>query len=968
MNTRTFSIILIAAALLVPGVGALISYQLMNDTASEEAPSMDTGLLTQKFHTLSHARLSSMEESTLEEIERELSRDIGLWVSSSRISLDDHRVTVLSSNVHAQQVYLQVKVPVPPASLEGDLGVLITNSLLYGGSGTLPLLPGIRADVEVTVLIEPLSGTSSFEETITFSTEVVDPERGLLKLIELLEADMNGYGSGMARDMEYMLTTLARYRSTTGFGDQSYQSDLNVLNEGDVELAFNIALALRMTRWTGQVPQGLVDSIDAFFKDQHPDAKMNPTGFRFWGEAEINNFNSFYLRNTGTGTRRPIGEIIESAVEAGHADSADILGRYLAMDRHYRVDMNALDMTSALEEKQLIDPRELSDIMDPASLVHHPSYPSTEGILVIPRDDYLSSRETEAPALRPMLQPVKDYMVTGRDFTSSGFERVEAWFTNADNSKTISDLEKTASRGQLTRCGSIPPPPKPADHDFRLEWNFELSGMFDVEASYEGYGGNAPVDSDSIVRTVRFSFPLRVHTWFPGRPVNDMAYDFININTGKLYWDDMVTGWMITREANATEFYEDQVHPRLKEGLSIMTRLLRTMEWYQQVPVSDDAYVRRIAHSLSMSSEQQLTNWAETGIYKHAIDTFWDYYIEGPGIRPEELRKVWVQGHHLSFQYSEIKDVLHITSSLPAGTVKLSIYGMKIGAYRIDAQAITSGGLVFDIGPYTDEYSIRGDIGSQYINEGVNDPSIPGSSVSSLFVEGGWEISSPPIDLRAWELPSPYVQTGDDDGKYNLTISFILAGAKTIDPLEAFDRARERIEIPQSFGESEVSILLGRLASLSRDRDIWFGMRATSTGGGVSAPFTRTFLLHPGDILEVNEEEVEATPGLLTSGRLNRLVRDLVWGVSVDPVIEGFGDIETIYLEEVPSWTSSSSLVGANDAIFSVYTPTTAHNDGSYSSIQILNVLSDSEPDPDLYHPAGSEWELSTYSGWSILW
>ena len=101
--------------------------------------------------------------------------------------------------------------------------------------------------------------------------------------------------------------------------------------------------------------------------------------------------------------------------------------------------------------------------------------------------------------------------------------------------------------------------------------------------------------------------------------------------------------------------------------------------------------------------------------------------------------------------------------------------------------------------------------------------------------------------------------TGDEDNEENLTISFVLAGSKTIDPLETFDKARERIEVPQRFGESEVSILLERLASLSKEWDIWFGLRATSTGGEGSHPFSRTILLDPAELLEGKEDAQEGT-------------------------------------------------------------------------------------------------------------
>ncbi|MGA1873372.1 MAG: hypothetical protein ACMUHY_06840 [Thermoplasmatota archaeon] len=972
MNGRSITMILIALALLVPGIGAVITYQLMEAPEESDETSVDTAPLTQQLSTLAHASISSMEESTLEEIETELSRNVGLWVSTSRITLEDHRITVLSSRVEARQVDLQVKVPVPPASLEGDLGRLITNSLMHGGTGTLPLLPGIRTDTEVKVLIEPLGGTDSFEETLRFSTEVVDPERGLLKLIQLLESDMNGHGSGMARDMEYMLNTLARYRSNNDFGDKSYQSDLNVLNEGDVEIAFNIALALRMTRWTGQVPENLVDAIDAFFKDQYPDSTMNPTGFRFWGQAEINNFNSFYLGNTGTGTRRSIGDIIKGAVEVGHADSADILSRYLSMDREYQVNMNPLDMASALSEEGLLNPRSMSDKTDTVSLTHHPSYPDPDGILVLPREEYLPDEEAQAPALVPKLVPITDYMVIGKDVRMEDFDRVDAWFTNANNSKTLSDLINTAqdSGGTLNRCGSIPPPPKPADHDFRLEWNFELHGLFDVEATYEGYGGNAPIDRDSITRTVNFRFPVRVHTWFPGRPVNDMAYDFVNINAGKLFWDDLKTGWMITGEANATEFFEDQVHPELKEGFSSLIGLLKVVEWYQQVPVIDEGSVRKLVHALTMSTELQLSNWARKGLYQLATDHFWEYYIEGPGIHPEDLRKVWIEGQHLSFQYSELKDVLHITSSLPEGSVKLSLYGMRIGTYRVDAQITTAKGLVIDIRPYSDEYSIRGDIGEHYVNEGPLYRNVPDQSVSSLLIEGGWTISTPAIEVQPWDAPSPYLLANGFADELNMTISFILSGDARVEPGELLDDIQDLIRIPDSFGEAQVSILLGELASLSIREDIYFGIRTTSKGSGTTHPYSRTLLirLDPEIAWSDGGSEEMAYAKLTSSGRLNCIVRDMIWGASVDPVLEGFGEIETIFLEEVPSWTTSRPMIEANNLIFSLYTETSGGSDGGYGSIQILNIVSDDDAPGDLYNPKGTEWSLMTFRGLSVLW
>ncbi|MEA3559692.1 MAG: hypothetical protein U9R75_10600, partial [Candidatus Thermoplasmatota archaeon] len=219
IEKRHIGATVIMISILISALGGFIVFQSPEGREDITSKIIDTGPANQQLTILTHSSLSTKESMDPEEIEKELGREIPDWFSSTRITLKDYIITVLSVSVDANEIKLSIDLPLPPGNLEGESGTLVRNSMMYGSMGAVPILPGIRTHVDVEVLLEPSIGEGEpFRETISCETEVVDPERGLLELIDLVEKDMNGWGAGMSRDMEYMLNTLTRIRTTNGWG------------------------------------------------------------------------------------------------------------------------------------------------------------------------------------------------------------------------------------------------------------------------------------------------------------------------------------------------------------------------------------------------------------------------------------------------------------------------------------------------------------------------------------------------------------------------------------------------------------------------------------------------------------------------------------------------------------------------------------------------------------------------------
>ncbi|MFO8050690.1 MAG: hypothetical protein R6V01_03215 [Thermoplasmatota archaeon] len=888
--------VIVIATLIISTMGGVYIFSYLEGKEEKTRSGAETGTARQQLISLTHSTLSTMESMDMEEIERQIEIKSKEWISSNRVMVKDHIMTVLSVDVEAAETELYLDVPVPPGNLYGDSEVLLRNSMMYGGSGALPLLPAVRTRTQIRVLLE--GDERSFEDIISYENEVVDPERGLLELIGIIEKDMNGWSSGMSRDMEYMLNTLARTRTKNDWGSGAGQSDLNVLNDGDVELAFNIALALRISRWTGQMPENLVNDIDAFFLDQDIEVVTNPTGLRIWGEAEKENYRETW-RKAGTRLRRYLPDLISSALQAGHGDPADIFARYLFLDKWGRnEDLNMLDISSPLEDKNLLSEREPSDKTDAFALEHHTSFPDPEGIGVSPRDRFDEVENGTVHRILPRIEPDQSYMILGRDLQVKGLDEPRAWFTDSNPDLDASEL---VAVGGLPgeRCGAIPPPQKPPGHNYRVQWDLRITGEMDLNGENEGYGGNV-LNRNRTKSTISFDLPLRIHTWFDERPNND-GFLFENINQGRMYWTDLMTGWYITEESNATEIFEDKLYREIKQGVGLLTSQLRNMQWNMEMGIIDDITLRKIFQTQAMTLVKHLGAWSADPNIWSDLDLFWRDHIEKPGIHVEDLGTVMVEGHMFKFSYSDIKDRMDLTSKLPVGEIRISFFGPRSGENKVEAGLETGSGLRVDLRPESEEFSIRGTLGGRYIDDGPLDPKTASDQVGDLFIRSGWIARGPSFNIRTWSVPGQYLETDSSQKDNKLTMSFVLAGRNDQEAGPIVLEASSRLEAPDKLGEANCLDHLHEIADHAVQKDLWFGISVALKGTDMAHPVARDLLI------KVNDMDIILR--LLSSGALIDIVRGTIWGagphILSDISLHEEERIDIIMAESVPSWVTS---------------------------------------------------------------
>ena len=145
---------------------------------------------------------------------------------------------------------------------------------------------------------------------------------------------------------------------------------------------------------------------------------------------------------------------------------------------------------------------------------------------------------------------------SGRDFRVRGLNDPRLWYTNVDLNRTEESLVTIMGGKGDTRCGGVIPPSKPPDHDYRQQWDLTINGNIRLRGEADSWGGNVVKDPSSL-RDLSFSFPVRVYSWFPYDESLDDSY--ININSLYIDIDTFITvtsaGWILTPEANATEYF-----------------------------------------------------------------------------------------------------------------------------------------------------------------------------------------------------------------------------------------------------------------------------------------------------------------------------------------------------------------------------------------------------------------------------
>ncbi len=881
MSSNNLAGPLFAVALVIGLTGAGAVYFLSNGETDRPSPTIELGPFTQRMSSLTGTLASEMGSSTADEVSKDIEANLTTWVSNSEMLVPDHRVVLVSQDVFVTETQLAMELPLPSSGYEKNDGTLTPDSRMFGSSGALSAVPALRTNVILTISLEPENGGEIRYETISYSTETLDPERALSVLIDLLEDDTNSWYSRMARDVEYILNTIVRLRAANGVGTDFSDSYLHLMNGGDVELATNFALAVAMARWTGTVPPSLASSIDSHFSLLEPATIMNPSGNRYWGMSEIDNFRD-YGRSAGNDpVRRSAEDLLSLVTTFGHADTADLFMRYLYLDRTGKTlgRTEALDLQSPLKENQLLDPRLPAKTFDPYSLEHHPSFTSYKGIPIITTGSLLSGNVT-AGTLKPTLDT--DFLVLGKDLIVKGIHDYNAWYTNANLSLTDENLIATGNGSQInkvTRCGAIPPPPQPPNHDYRIQWDLDIKGSFLLSADSVGWAGNT-YDPSSMERTLEFSFPVRIYSG-TGTLVDEGFKEHLrNINSGKQFYTPTSTGWLITSLANATEYFESRSWLELREAFGTLSSLSRSAGWADEMLGPLEA--RQSIHSSSMAALSSLDSWLRTTDAQEDLHIFYNNKIKVPGIDLNDLGPLRIDGQNLQFSYSLARDRMEIVSMLPQGKCTLEIGPISGGEMNVQGEVALWSGTRIELDLDMGTFTVHGNFAGYNINEGSSMPKQPGEIVTRLLSSA--YLASPTLSIDIMRRPSPYL-SGDypeSDDDLSISASVLLIGEDLGDVIRS---------LPDVYGK-DLGTVFRSIVPYAEENGLSIGIHISFQGGKM--PDLSRMIVFPSlstdDLVKLDKVDI-----------LDQIILDLTTGSRMK-VPDTIGE-ELIMWETTPSWT-----------------------------------------------------------------
>ncbi|MCK5773324.1 MAG: hypothetical protein KAH57_06005 [Thermoplasmata archaeon] len=887
------------------------------------------------------------------------------------LAIEDVKVVVIPTTI-------AVDIPTQTPLFKDSRGITVLNSLMYGSSGPSPMIPGTSADVSISLKAIDLDG-NAHSERISFSATSYDPEDSLNALLDSIEIDVNTWSSGLARDVEYMLNTLARTRTTRGIGTGPMDVPRNVINEGDVELVLNIAVAVRIARWTGQYPADLVDNIDKFFSDQTHRTTMNPTGFRPWGEAEKENFASYSSSRPASAWKaRKVSELLDDILDAGHGDIADIMFNYLyldGIDENLHI-QNPLDEAGPLQISSMSNPRQQYDTVEPYSLATHVTFPSSEGIRIATTGD-LTPYDHEGSIMIPKLDLRGDYLVSGRDFILDGINDMDAWFTDVDYTKTMNYYTAYARNTSVvntsgtstgnrsspeeiieTRCGSILPPPAPPNHDWRLQWDLRLDGEMTLDGTISGWGGNIP-HSEDVERSIPFGFDIRVHTWFFNGPSNEDAFNFENINDpfSSVTYNETASWLIFTPEANATEFFEDMPYQRLREGFEVLVSLDRTVTQLMRDPTLGEVAKRETAQVLAMGGIKQFREWSQRSGIAGNLTRFKDEYITGK-ITFSDLGAIRVDGMYATFSYSHSLDRLEIEMDLPEGRVVLSAIGISVPPVRFEGTVVTGAGLTLSLNSGDGTFIISGSIDGHTFTEGPGRISAPPGAVTALMIDTDWTITAPYREFKALGTSSPIKAGFDDRGGMELSYAYVISGEDDMDPKEMIPLLSDAEPHDVGGGYTELFALGMSIASSldSMEGKPWLGLSVRYEGEDAE-PFSRTIWFLPSDDTTYM--------GVLRDKSIQNTMINMLWVNAIDLPEYVDGSIRADVILTKETTTDNIPLqheVRATDIIILSHISLSRGNDIS------LWTFTQNDPSISPYIFMSDDWSRSAAPDTSPLW
>jgi len=639
-------------------------------------------------------------------------------------------------------------------------------TLLWGEGGVPAALPlsgppsprGIIFHVTYTAAFQEGRGTERLSGTIQFDyyTPYLTAISEFFSFASGSKVTLEGY-------LANMLNALVRTRAALGVGTRSGDSIFELLSPLDLELALNIALLLYEVETFGSPVEGSVGALERNFfnvsRGFSSDGEVNPTGFRVWSQQEKAQYREYLTRRVTLpdATKRRMGELLRSAEERGLLSPSELLLLYLVYDRALEekgITVDPFDEKSVLSEKGLANPRDPYSTFDPAN----PAWMAS----LAPQDFWGNLTGLHPGAQRGVqgaqgpftVKREQTYLVLGKDFEAEGLYTPRGWYTNVDLSRNESELinyNNTPTRGggdweEETRCGGVPLPPTPPDHDFRIKWEIRLRG--EIRYTFSLPGGPAVLRKE-----VDLSPAFTVFCWYPERPTFPAEeITFRNINTGGAVQTQNYSMWLITPVANATEYYLKYIWQDLRDFFGwgyILGSLLRSSAARDMTSLPEaalDIYAVGV-EATSAGRQERLS-----GTYA-SVKHFMERYIAGKGIHLSDLGYIEEDSFNMTLSYHTETDLFIVTATLNSVRVRQEFYR---------ALSSPEGEVFMEIAPSGEAKDETGVVYSVRLPLYGTTPETPGFTLGggSLPVRGDSEVLTLTAkeQLSGWSLYSEIVQ------------------------------------------------------------------------------------------------------------------------------------------------------------------------------------------------------------------
>jgi hypothetical protein len=524
---------------------------------------------------------------------------------------------------------------------------------------------------------------------------------------DLFAMEGQGRESMMSRMVNYMLTTVCRYRMMkhVEYGMGANESPRNVLNEGDVELAVNIAILLWQMKVFGNFDQASVDAVDEYFFNASLIASRsradvyNPTGRRPWGEGETQNYIERYYpaRQPINYLGRTLNSLVMDFCFKGMIDPADIITLYLCLDQQpnpFSMLVDPTDMYSILYEKSLFNARYQDDFFD-----------------VVNQEVYLNLSEEEQMEFRTLgpnrkedyserlnVDQSPDYLIAGRDIHIEGIYPPKAWYTNVV--MTVEEYLWKPQYGPRTRCQEWPPGQRPPDHDFRFFWDMDVNLKFNLKVSENrrSYHDAYLTSGCTVDRYVEMDFPVQIFIfWDTEIPKNDaLKMHNLNEKDEMSVYENGTSYWFITSESDALEYVSKHMWQNLRPYNSLNMDELVAIEGAFRATDKDDAssvseFTKVLTDTLFWKGQKSaelftsyVTNtdpdFMRTPYYN--MYRFIKYYLLYWEITTDDLKPLILDGLNVTTDFNEITDTLKIFIRHTSATFILTVSNVRSNSTR----------------------------------------------------------------------------------------------------------------------------------------------------------------------------------------------------------------------------------------------------------------------------------------------